>query len=79
MALVRIPELEGLRASGEQTLALAATGGGSLIKRIRRLVAAPPAREAQRSSAWVAAAVLFVTLSGALMIAQGALMAVTDP
>ncbi len=75
-----LAELEGLRASGEQTLALAATGGGgSLIKRIRRLVAAPPARREQRSSAWVAATVLFLTLSGALMIAQGALLTVTDP
>lgn len=71
-----LAELEGLRAGGAQRLALAATGG-SLLARIRRLVATP-SRQEQRPSAWLAALVLLVALSSTLMIAQGALFTVTD-
>lgn len=72
-----LAELETMRASDERSLALAADGG-SLISRIRRLVAAPR-RDEQRRPAWLAAALLFVMISSALMVAQGALFTVTDP
>jgi beta-lactamase regulating signal transducer with metallopeptidase domain len=74
-----LAELESLRVSDGQGLALAATGGGSLILRIRRLVSAPPARDEQRRPAWLAVLILFVTLSSALVVAQASLFTVTDP
>ncbi|HKS30456.1 MAG TPA: M56 family metallopeptidase [Pyrinomonadaceae bacterium] len=74
-----LAELETLRARPEQGLALAATGGGSLISRVRRLISAAPSRDEQRRPAWLAALLLFVTISSALVVAQGALIAVTDP
>lgn len=72
-----LAELETLRVNDERSLALAANGG-SLMRRIRRLVYAPE-REPQRHPAWLAALILFVTLSSALVVAQGALFTVTDP
>lgn len=72
-----LAELETLRVSEEGRLALAATGG-SLIKRIRRLVQ-PPQHEEQRRPAWLAALTLCVTLSSALTLAQGAFFTITDP
>lgn len=72
-----LAELETMRASDERNLALAANGG-SLISRIRRLVSAPR-RDEQRRPVWLAVLLLFVTISSALMVAQGALFTVTDP
>ncbi|HEV7842227.1 MAG TPA: M56 family metallopeptidase, partial [Pyrinomonadaceae bacterium] len=73
-----LAELETLRANDERSLALAANGGGSLVSRIRRLVSAP-SRDEQRRPVWLATLLLFVTVSSALMVAQGALFTVTDP
>jgi beta-lactamase regulating signal transducer with metallopeptidase domain len=73
-----LAELETLRASDEHNLALAASGGGSLILRIRRLMSAA-SRSEQRRPAWFAVLLLFVATSSALMVAQGALLSVTDP
>jgi beta-lactamase regulating signal transducer with metallopeptidase domain len=72
-----LAELESMRAGDEPRLALAATGSGSLIGRIRRLVSAP-SRSAERRPAWLAALVLFLTASSALFAAQGALDRATD-
>lgn len=73
-----LAELETLRAGDERSLALAANGG-SLILRIRRLVSAPARRDDERRSTWLAALLLFITISSTLTAAQGALFAVTDP
>lgn len=72
-----LAELETLRVNDERSLALAASGG-SLIRRIQRLVHAPE-REGQRHCGWPAALILFITLSSALVVAQGALFTVTNP
>ena len=72
-----LAELETLRAADVRSLALAANGG-SLISRIRRLVYAPSPDE-QRRHAWLAALMLFATTSCALILAQSALTAATDP
>lgn len=72
-----LAELETLRVRDEHTLALAATGGGPLISRIRRLVTAPSS-DVQRHPAWLVALVLFVALSSALVVAQGALFSRTS-
>ncbi|HEX8175820.1 MAG TPA: M56 family metallopeptidase [Pyrinomonadaceae bacterium] len=74
-----LAELETLRTGPESGLALAANGGGSLISRVRRLISAHPARDEQRRPAWLAALLLFVITSGALVAAQGALLSVTNP
>lgn len=73
-----LAELETLRAASEHSLALAANGG-SLISRVRRLISTPTARDEQRRPAWLAALLLLVTISSVLVVAQGALMAVTNP
>ena len=73
-----LAELETLRATDGRGLALAANGGGSLISRIRRLVSRPQ-RDEERRPVWLAALLLFVTISSALVVAQGALFTVTDP
>lgn len=73
-----LAELETLRTSPERSLALAATGGGSLLFRVRRLIKAP-AHDEQRRPAWLATLLLFVTVSSALVVAQGALLTVTNP
>lgn len=70
-----LAELETLRGS-DSGLALAASGG-SLIERIRRLVAAP-VREEQRRPAWLAALLLMTMLASTLTLAQGAFFAVAD-
>lgn len=72
-----LAELESMRVGDEPRLALAATGSGSLIRRIRRLVTAP-SRDAERRPAWLAALVLFLTASSALFAAQGALDRATE-
>lgn len=73
-----LAELESLRATSEHNLALAANGG-SLISRVRRLISASQARDEQRRPAWLAALLLFATISSVLVVAQGALLAVTNP
>ena len=74
-----LAELETLRVSDERSLALAATGvgGGSLLWRIRRLVSAP-ARDDERRPAWLAALILCLMLSSALVVAKGSLFTVID-
>lgn len=73
-----LAELETLRTASKGGLALAANGGGSLISRVRRLISAP-SRDEQRRPAWLAALLLFVITSSALVVAQGALLSVTSP
>ncbi|MCA1558197.1 MAG: polysaccharide deacetylase family protein, partial [Acidobacteria bacterium] len=71
--------LETMRVGDERNFALAATGGGSLLSRIQRLVTAPSSRDEQRRPVWLAALLLFATISSTLVVAQGALFTVTDP
>lgn len=73
-----LAELETLRARAEHNLALAADGG-SLISRVRRLITAPAREEQERRHAWLAVLLLFATISAVLVLAQGALLAVTNP
>jgi beta-lactamase regulating signal transducer with metallopeptidase domain len=58
-----LAELEQLRGDGTMTpqLAVAADGGGSLLKRIQRLIETP-ASPHQRSSAWLASFVAIATI-----------------
>ncbi len=66
-----LAELESLRTSDVQGLALAATGGGSLILRVRRLISRPE-REQQRQPAWLAGLVILSLLSGSILVTQAA-------
>ena len=58
-ALAELEELRGFRVMPQ--LAVAADGGGSLLKRIQRLVETPKVQH-QRSSAWLASALAIATI-----------------
>ena len=70
-ALTMLEQLRGGRAATEQ-LAMAATGGGPLLKRIRRLIETPqpPTR---RASSWLAGFVVVLAVLGIFAGARGTL------
>jgi beta-lactamase regulating signal transducer with metallopeptidase domain/peptidoglycan/xylan/chitin deacetylase (PgdA/CDA1 family) len=69
-ALTRLEQLRG-HATAEQFMM--AASGGSLIKRVRRLVQAPK-RESRRASSWVAGSVVILAVLGIFAGAHGTLL-----
>ena len=65
--------LEQLRGRGSEQFAMAATGGGSLLKRIRRLVETPKA-QSPRASSWLSGLVVILAVLGIFAGARSTLL-----